>query len=80
MRVVYTEVRSKLDSYHGTSTGKGSHSELNLRNLKGSHKTSITASKNMSTRINEDNGRSNFIRLDESVDVDVSGRSFESTV
>jgi len=80
LRVVYREVRTKMDSYYGTTTSKSSHTELTLRNLKGNHSTSISASKYMSTRVDENVDKSHFIRLDESVDVTVLPRSVEERV
>ena len=69
-----------MDSYCGTTTSKSSYIEITLRNLKGNHNTSISASKNMSTPVDKNDNRSHFIRLDESVNVDVSPRSVEETV
>ena len=80
LRVVHREARTKMDSYCGTTTSKSSYIEITLRNLKGNHSTSISASKNMSTPVDKNDNRSHFIRLDESVDVDVSPRSVEETV
>ncbi|KAM3064770.1 hypothetical protein ACMFMF_011765 [Clarireedia jacksonii] len=80
LRVVCREVRAKMNSYYGTTTGKSSHTELTLINLKGNHSTPISASKNISTRVDENHDRFHFIRLDESVDVDVLPRSDEERV
>lgn len=71
MRASYKWARTKVDSYYGTVTHKSGQSDMSLRNLKASHRTSISAPKSMTARVNEDG---NFIRLDESVDVDVSPR------
>jgi len=80
LRVVYRQVRTKMDSYYGTTTGKSSQTDFSLGNLKGNHSTLISASKTMSTRVDENDDRSHFIRLDESIDVDVLPRSIKERV
>jgi len=70
VRAVYRWTRAKVDSNYGPGTTKGGQSEISLRHLKASHRTSISAPKSMSRR--DDDDKSHFIRLDESVDVDVS--------
>ncbi len=68
-------MRTKADSYYGPGIDNSGHSEISLRNLKGSHRTSISAAKALSRRHDDD--KSHFIRLDESVEVDVSPRGYE---
>ncbi|KAF2257926.1 hypothetical protein CC78DRAFT_480752, partial [Lojkania enalia] len=71
LRIVYTWTCTKIDSHYGSSTNRSGQSEITLRHLKGSHRTSISAMKTLS-RGDDDDDKSNFIRLDEAVDVDVS--------
>lgn len=73
MRNVYRWIRTKAGSQYGPATDKIGPSEIYLRNLKGSHRTSISAPKTRST-LNNDDDRSNFVRLEESVAVDFSPR------
>ncbi|KID93448.1 hypothetical protein MAJ_10586, partial [Metarhizium majus ARSEF 297] len=54
------------------SPGQSARNDIHLRNIKGSHMTSILASKPMQSPLDDDDDRSHFIRLNESVDVDVS--------
>lgn len=72
LRVVYRWVCAKADSYYGTGTDPTGLSDISLRNLKGSHKTSISAQKTLSRHGDDDDDKARFIRLDESVDVDFS--------
>ncbi|KAF2799244.1 hypothetical protein K505DRAFT_231492, partial [Melanomma pulvis-pyrius CBS 109.77] len=72
LKVVYKWMRTKADSYYSPGTDNSGHSEISLRTLKGSHRTSISAAKTLSKR--DDDDKSHFIRLDESVEVDVSPR------
>lgn len=67
-------MRTKADSQYGpATTDKGIHSDVSLKNLKRSHRTSISSPKTISRR-DDDDDRSHFIRLDESVVVDFSPR------
>jgi hypothetical protein len=69
LRVVYKWTRTQVNSQYGSGTGRTGQSEITLRHIKGSHRTSISATKMLSR---DEDDKSNFIRLDESVDVDVS--------
>ncbi|KAF1992967.1 hypothetical protein P154DRAFT_451456 [Amniculicola lignicola CBS 123094] len=71
LRMVYMWTRTKVDSYYGTGTSRSGQSEITLSHLKGGHRASISAIKSLS-RGEDDDRKSNFIRLDETVDVDVS--------
>ena len=68
LRAVYRWLHTKVDSYYSPGIDNSGHSEISLRNLKGSHRTSISAAKTSSRR--DDDDKSHFIRLDESIDVD----------
>ncbi|RYP20591.1 hypothetical protein DL767_009416 [Monosporascus sp. MG133] len=73
VRVVYRWLRTTIDSYYNNTfaTDQSVRNDISLRNIKGSHRTSISAPKTMSRRDDGDD-RSHFIRLEESVDVHVS--------
>jgi hypothetical protein len=69
MRVGYKWLRTKIDSYSGSGTDKTGHAETSLRNLKGSHKTSISGPKTLSRRHDvdddhDDEEKAHFVRLD----------------
>jgi hypothetical protein len=58
-----------VDSQYGSGTNRTGQSHISLKTFKGSHRASISATKMLSR---DDDDKLNFIRLDESVDVDIS--------
>ncbi|KAF2730700.1 hypothetical protein EJ04DRAFT_499946 [Polyplosphaeria fusca] len=68
LRLVYKWTRVKIDSQYGSGTGQ---SEITLKHLKGSHRSSTSALKMLSKSSSNDD-KSDFIHLNDSVDVDVS--------